>query len=95
MNSKPVILSLESLLKALKTKELFNINRLNLQPHLLYKTQHLKNLHAHVYIEATGGWSPAGGAEDRNYNRAFRSKVWVSNQIDCLLVLWKSGAVWL
>jgi len=33
--------------------------------------------------------------EDRNCNRAFRSKVWVSNQIGCLLVLWKSGAVWL
>ena len=31
--------------------------------------------------------------EDRNYNRAFRSKVWVSNQIGCLLVLCKSGAV--
>ena len=63
MNSKPVILSLESLLKALKTKELFNINRLNLQPHLLYKTQHLKNLHAHVYIKATGVWSPAREVE--------------------------------
>ena len=32
--------------------------------------------------------------EDRNSNRAFRSKAWVSNQIGCLLVLWKSGAEW-
>ena len=61
LNSKAVILSLERLLKALKTNDLFNFSRLNLKPHLIYELKSLQNLQAHVYIGPWGVWSPAGG----------------------------------
>ena len=49
-------------MKALKTNDLFNFSRLNLQSHLLYKPIHLKNLQAHVYIETRGyGYLPGEG----------------------------------